>query len=139
MPITEKRKESMYKYAKENLKRVPLDMQKSTYEEIKLHAEARSESVNGFIKRAISETIERDSSADSQQASPQAQETPQAGALVLVGRGPVSVGRGDMRTLYIAQGTEREYYVDPVLSDDEWDTLQKAKDTGTDNPDEFPF
>ena len=84
MPITEKRKESMYKYAKENLKRVPLDMQKSTYEEIKLHAEARSESVNGFIKRAISETIERDSSADSQQASLQAAETPQDGLLVLV-------------------------------------------------------
>ena len=62
MSITEKRKESMYRYAKENLKRVPLDMQKSTYEEIKAHAEARSESVNGFIKRAISETMERDKS-----------------------------------------------------------------------------
>lgn len=60
MPITEKRKESMYKYAKKNIKRVPLDMQKSTYEEIKTHAEARCESVNGFIKRAISETMERD-------------------------------------------------------------------------------
>lgn len=60
MPITEKRKESMYKYAKENLKRVPLDMQKSTYEEIKAHAESRKESVNGFIKRAIAETLEHD-------------------------------------------------------------------------------
>lgn len=63
MAITDKRKESMYKYAKENLKRVPLDMQKSTYEEIKAHAEARSESVNGFIKRAISEAMERDKAA----------------------------------------------------------------------------
>lgn len=63
MAITDKRKESMYKYAKENLKRIPLDMQKSTYEEIKAHAEARSESVNGFIKRAISETMERDNTA----------------------------------------------------------------------------
>lgn len=63
MPITTKRKESMYRYAKENLKRVPLDMQKSTYEEIKTHAEARSESINGFIKRAISETMERDKTA----------------------------------------------------------------------------
>lgn len=60
MSITEKRKESMYRYAKENLKRIPLDMQKSVYEEIKLHAESRKESVNGFIKRAISETLERD-------------------------------------------------------------------------------
>lgn len=60
MPLTEKRKESMLKYAKENLKRVPLDLQKSTYDEIKKHAESRKESVNGFIKRAISETFERD-------------------------------------------------------------------------------
>lgn len=63
MPLTEKRKESMLKYAKENLKRVPLDLQKSTYEEIKTHAESRKESVNGFIKRAITETLERDKSA----------------------------------------------------------------------------
>lgn len=60
MPLTEKRRESMLKYAKENLKRVPLDLQKSTYEEIKAHAESRKESVNGFIKRAITETLERD-------------------------------------------------------------------------------
>ena len=63
MAITDKRKESMYKYAKENLKRVPLDMQKSTYEEVKAHAEARNETVNGFIKRAISEAIDRDNAA----------------------------------------------------------------------------
>ena len=43
------------KYKAGNIKRVPLDMQKSTYEEIKAHAEARSQSVNRFIKRAISE------------------------------------------------------------------------------------
>lgn len=116
MPITEKRKESMYKYAKENLKRVPLDMQKSTYEEIKLHAEARSESVNGFIKRAISETIERDSSADSQQASLQAAKTPQDGLLVLVevGYDPVTE-----KPLYSERGTEKQYYVEPVPADGE--------------------
>ena len=116
MPITEKRKESMYKYAKENLKRVPLDMQKSTYEEIKLHAEARSESVNGFIKRAISETIERDSSADSQQASLQAAEMPQDGLLVLVevGYDPVTE-----KPLYSERGTEKQYYVEPVPADGE--------------------
>lgn len=60
MAITPKRKEYIYQYAKENLKRIPLDVSKSSYEEIKAHAEARSESVNGFIKRAISETMERD-------------------------------------------------------------------------------
>jgi len=32
-------------------------------EEIQAHAEARKESVNGFINRAISETMERDKAA----------------------------------------------------------------------------
>ena len=63
MAITTKRKEYIYQYAKENLKRIPLDVPKATYEEIKSHAEARSESVNGFIKRAISETMDRDNAA----------------------------------------------------------------------------
>lgn len=60
MPLTENQKQSRYKYAKNNLKRIPLDVSKSDYEEIKAHATNRGESVNGFIKRAISETIDRD-------------------------------------------------------------------------------
>ena len=63
MAITTKRKEYIYQYAKDNLKRIPLDVPKATYEEVKAHAEARSESVNGFIKRAISETMDRDNAA----------------------------------------------------------------------------
>lgn len=47
-------------YAKRSLKRIPLDVQKEHYEVIKIHAENQGESVNGFIKRAINETIERD-------------------------------------------------------------------------------
>ena len=53
MAITEKRKESMYKYAKENLKRIPLDVQKEKYEEIAEAAASKGESVNGYIKKAI--------------------------------------------------------------------------------------
>lgn len=49
-------------YAKRKLKRIPLDVQKEHYEYIKTHAEKTGESVNGFIKRAIFETIERDTS-----------------------------------------------------------------------------
>lgn len=51
------------KYREKNIKRVPLDMQVSDYEEIKAHAEARRESVNGFIKRAARETMDRDKRA----------------------------------------------------------------------------
>lgn len=60
MALTTQRKEYIYQYAKENLKRIPLDVPKSDYEEIKAHASSNRESVNGFIKRAIAETIARD-------------------------------------------------------------------------------
>lgn len=63
MPYSETAYKASQKYKAGNIKRVPLDMQKSSYEEIKAHAEAHGESVNGFIKRAISETMERDNAA----------------------------------------------------------------------------
>lgn len=53
MPLSEKRKESMYKYARENLKRIPLDVQKSKYDEILKAATDAGETVNGYIKKAI--------------------------------------------------------------------------------------
>ena len=55
-----KKKQYDIQYAKENLKRIPLDVPKTMYEQIKAHAETQKESVYGFIKRAITETIERD-------------------------------------------------------------------------------
>jgi hypothetical protein len=48
------------KYAKSHLKRIPLDVPKASYDEIKAHAAGQGETVNGFIKRAITETMERD-------------------------------------------------------------------------------
>ena len=56
----ENKKKYTARYAKENLKRVPLDMQMTDYTELKEHATQQGETVNGFIKRAISETMERD-------------------------------------------------------------------------------
>lgn len=43
--------------------RVNLTMPKGRKEIVQAHAEARGESVNGFINRAISEAIERDNAA----------------------------------------------------------------------------
>lgn len=60
MTLTKERKESMYKYAKENLKRIPLDVQKEKYEQIKAAADAVGEKVNTYIKKAIEERMERD-------------------------------------------------------------------------------
>ena len=48
------------KYAKEKLKRIPLDVSHEDYDKIKNHAEKISESVRGFILRSVFETMERD-------------------------------------------------------------------------------
>ena len=60
MPRTHASNAAQYRYNAAHVKRIPLDVQKDQYEQIKAHADQRGESVNGFIKRAISETMERD-------------------------------------------------------------------------------
>lgn len=47
-------------YAKKNLKRIPLDVQKEKYEKIKVAAERAGETVNGYIKKAIDERMQRE-------------------------------------------------------------------------------
>lgn len=47
-------------YAKNKLKRIPLDVQKEKYEEINAAATAAGESVNGYIKKAVDQRMERD-------------------------------------------------------------------------------
>ena len=47
------------KWQQENRERINLVVGKGQKDIIKAHAEARGESVNGFLNRAISETIER--------------------------------------------------------------------------------
>ena len=51
------------KWQQENKERINLVVAKGSKDIIKDHAEARGESVNGFINRAIAETMERDKSA----------------------------------------------------------------------------
>ena len=60
---TEARKEGKRKWDTANLDRVSVAMPKGKKDIIKAHAEVHSESVNGFINRAIDEAIERDESA----------------------------------------------------------------------------
>ncbi len=47
-------------YKRKNIKHVPLEMQQSDYVTLKEHTVTTGETVNGFIKRAIRETMERD-------------------------------------------------------------------------------
>ena len=62
---TEAQKQSARKWEAANLDRLSLALPKGSKDVIKAHAEARSESVNSFIRRAISETIQRDNAAQS--------------------------------------------------------------------------
>lgn len=57
---TDARKEGNRKWDAANLDRISIAMPKGMKEKIKAHAESKGESVNGFINRAISETVERD-------------------------------------------------------------------------------
>lgn len=69
MPLTDAQRKANAKYREKAIKRIPLDVPKADYETIKAHSEARGESVNGFVKRAISETMERDNSAQAQEGT----------------------------------------------------------------------
>ena len=61
MPTKEDKAKYDINNAKAKLKRIPLDVQKEKYEQIKAAAVRNGESVNGYIKKAIDERIERNS------------------------------------------------------------------------------
>lgn len=60
MPAKEDKAKYDIQYAKSKLKRIPLDVQKEEYEQIKTAADAAEESVNGYIKQAIRQRMQRD-------------------------------------------------------------------------------
>lgn len=49
------------KWQSENCERISLVVKKGRKDEIKAHAEKNGESLNGFVNRAIDETMERES------------------------------------------------------------------------------
>lgn len=57
MPTKENKSKYDIQYAKTNLKRIPLDVRKEKYEEIKAAAEKAGETVNGYIKKAIDQRM----------------------------------------------------------------------------------
>lgn len=60
MPASKAQQKAVSKYMKENYDEIKVRVAKGRKDEIKAHAEAHGESVNGFIGRAIDETMERD-------------------------------------------------------------------------------
>ena len=59
-PISEARRRANEKYNAKAYDRVELKVTKGKKETIKAHAETQGESLNGFINRAIDETMARD-------------------------------------------------------------------------------
>lgn len=62
--VSKAQQRAVNKYVKANYDRILLTMKKGRKELVQAHAEARGESVNAFINRAIDETMERDRGAD---------------------------------------------------------------------------
>lgn len=63
MPVSKAQQKAVSKYMKENYDELKARIPKGQKETIKAHAEAKGESLNAFINRAISETMERDNAA----------------------------------------------------------------------------
>ena len=63
MPASKAQQRAVSKYMKENYDEIKVRIEKGRKAEIQAHAQALGESVNGFIGRAISETMEHDKAA----------------------------------------------------------------------------
>lgn len=60
MPLSEARKRGNQKWDAKNLRRLSLALPVELHQKMKHHVEQTHETTNGFIKRAIAETIQRD-------------------------------------------------------------------------------
>ncbi len=61
MTISKAQQKAVKEYMKKNYDELKVRVQKGQKEVIKAHADRKGESLNGFIKRAIDETIQRES------------------------------------------------------------------------------
>ena len=60
MPVSESQRKASDKWDRDKVDSLHLRVKKGMREAIQTHAEQRGESVNGFINRAIIETMERE-------------------------------------------------------------------------------
>ena len=61
MAISKAQQEAVARYNAKSYDRIELKVKKGRKDIVKAHAESKGESLNGFINRAIDETIQRDS------------------------------------------------------------------------------
>ena len=62
MAVSKAQQKAVNKYMSKNYDRINVTMPKGKKSKIKAHAESHGESVNGFVNRAIDETMEREKS-----------------------------------------------------------------------------
>lgn len=99
---TEAQKKSAKKWDAANLDRISIAVPKGKKATIQAHAEVHGESVNSFINRAITETMERDSGG-----TPSG--SPQEAAETASGTGVVSLPSDALETVQsAAEGKRRE-------------------------------
>lgn len=60
MPASKAQQKAVAKYMKNNYDEIKVRVSKGNKDIIKAHAESKGESLNGFVNRAIDETMERD-------------------------------------------------------------------------------
>ena len=60
MGVSKAQKEAVARYNAKSYDRIELKVKKGNKDIIKAHAERNGESINGFVNRAIDETMERD-------------------------------------------------------------------------------
>ena len=60
MAISKAQQKAVAKYMKNNYDELKIRVPKGEKEQIKSHADKQGESLNGFVKRAIDETMKRD-------------------------------------------------------------------------------
>ena len=65
MPASKAQQKAVSKYMKNNYDEIKVRVEKGRKAQIQAHAEVQGESVNGFINRAIAETMERDQEQES--------------------------------------------------------------------------
>ena len=109
MPTSKAQQRAVSRYIKANYDRLELTVPKGQKDIIKTHAEARGESVNAFIGRAIAETMERDKAPQRpQKAQTAVQDTTQAKERPTEGIPLHTLEQRIRRTLYRYNGTIRK-------------------------------
>ena len=134
MPASKAQQRATNKYMKANYDRVNLTLPKGRKAELQAHAERRGESLNGFIGRAIDETItEYDNERKKMMETYQAFETHLSAILKILDAQGISMDDFLVKVSLDKQGNVAEFSIDlndgafSKMTDGAWRELEKLK------------